>query len=107
MRQARTGAPTLALAMLIASTVFAQPIQPADAGAYPLRQRIAIIDTELNTLGQHLRSSKMSAQEKAGVRNRLDALAAEKQELETELKDLERRKDSPLVQFHSPAPEAK
>lgn len=104
---AHPGQAILVLAMLIVSFATAQPIQPADAGAFPLRQRIALIDNDLNTLVQSLRSQKASTEEKAGIRRRFDALTAEKQKLEAELKDVEFHKNSPLVQFHAPDPEMK
>lgn len=93
--------------MLMASIAFAQPIQSADAGASPLRERIAAIDDEFKALEQSLQSSKASAEKKASLLARRDTLAAEKHKLQAELKDIERRKNSPLVQFHSPAPEAR
>lgn len=92
----------LALALALAAAGPALAIQPPDSGARPVHARLAAIDRENEALTLRLRSGKTTAQEKADLRTRQAALAAEKQGLQKELIRLEEQKNSPTVQFIGP-----
>lgn len=82
--------------------VCAENIQPAQQGAQPVRERLSAVEAETKSVERWLTISKVLPLDKQKLETKLFALKAEKLELETELKEVERLSTSPIITYLAP-----
>ena len=98
----------IALSILVSGTVssIASELQPPEAGAQPLRDRLAVVEVESKSLEVKLSASGLPTPEREKLLKQLSVLAIEKGKLVSELKSVEELSRSPYVTFARPPNDA-
>ncbi|PTT90870.1 hypothetical protein DBR42_05025, partial [Pelomonas sp. HMWF004] len=80
----------------------AQAIQPVEMGLLPLKERLAAIDGVAASLQRQLASDDAQPHERAEAWRRLQALAAEREQLARQVAATRRLAANPLVMYAAP-----
>lgn len=95
------------LAFAICTFSVAGEFQPVEAGTSPLRERLAVVKSELLSLRIVLETSNPNEAKRAEISKRLAALDSEERQLTGEIESAKEQSRSPYITYAAPPRETK